>query len=133
MKNIAERIGSIYKEYIRFVNQIYFRSVTAQDQGIEMYNLLMKQLNTKEQIKDLDEEIGELHEYISLLIDQKRNENSEWLNILATLLLPAGIITGLFGMNMFECPSNWWHFWVQFSIIVVFSAIIYYIIKKRRN
>lgn len=132
-KIIAERIGSIYKEYIRFVNQIYFRSVTAQDQGIEMYNLLMKQLNTKEQIKDLDEEIGELHEYISLLIDQKRNENSEWLNILATLLLPAGIITGLFGMNMFECPSNWWHFWVQFSIIVVFSAIIYYIIKKRRN
>ena len=98
-----------------------------------MYNLLMQQLNTKEQIKDLDEEIGELHEYISLLIDQKRNENSEWLNILATLLLPAGIITGLFGMNMFECPSNWWHFWVQFSIIVVFSAIIYYIIKKRRN
>lgn len=95
-----------------------------------MYNLLMKQLNTKEQIKDLDEEIGELHEYISLLIDQKRNENSEWLNILATLLLPAGIITGLFGMNMFECPSNWWHFWVQFSIIVVFSAIIYYIIKR---
>ena len=129
-KIIAERIGSIYKEYIRFVNQIYFRSVTAQDQGIEMYNLLMKQLNTKEQIKDLDEEIGELHEYISLLIDQKRNENSEWLNILATLLLPAGIITGLFGMNMFECPSNWWHFWVQFSIIVVFSAIIYYIIKR---
>ena len=56
-KIIAERIGSIYKEYIRFVNQIYFRSVTAQDQGIEMYNLLMKQLNTKEQIKDLDEEI----------------------------------------------------------------------------
>ena len=53
-KIIAERIGSIYKEYIRFVNQIYFRSVTAQDQGIEMYNLLMKQLNTKEQIKDLD-------------------------------------------------------------------------------
>lgn len=83
----------------------------------------MKQLNTKEQIKDLDEEIGELHEYISLLIDQKRNENSEWLNILATLLLPAGIITGLFGMNMFECPSNWWHFWVQFSIIVVFQLL----------
>lgn len=132
-KIIAERIGSIYKEYIRFVNQIYFRSVTAQDQGIEIYNLLMKQFNTKEQIKDLDDEIGELHQYISLLIDQKRNENSEWLNVVATLFLPAGIITGLFGMNMFESPSNWWHFWIQFSIILASSLIIYNIIKKRRK
>lgn len=132
-KIIAERIGSIYKEYIRFVNQIYFRSITAQDQGIEMYNLLMKQLNTKEQIKDLDEEIGELHQYISLLIDQKRNENGEWLNLLAAWFLPATIIAGLFGMNKFSDDVCLLDFWIQLLIIIMFSGIIYYIIKKRRK
>lgn len=132
-KIIAERIGSIYKEYIRFVNQIYFRSVTAQDQGIEIYNLLMTQFNTKEQIKDLDDEIGELHQYISLLIDQKRNENSEWLNRLATWFLPATIIAGLFGMNKFADDVLLPDFWVQFLIIAVFSGFTIYIVDKKKK
>lgn len=37
---VSKRVSSLYKEYIRFVNQIYFREITAQDQGIEMYNKL---------------------------------------------------------------------------------------------
>lgn len=132
-KIVAERISSLYKEYIRFVNQIYFRSVTAQDQGIELYELMMKQLDSKKQIEDLDGEIGELHQYATLLIDQKRNANSEWLNLLAAWFLPATVITGLFGMNPFSPFCDWWHFGLQFSVIAIFSAIIYYIIKNRRN
>ena len=132
-KIIASRIGSIYKEYIRFVNQIYFRSVTAQDQGIEIYEKLLKQFNSKELITDLDDEIGELHQYITLLIEQKRNENSEWLNTLATIFLPATVIAGLFGMNSFRDSFEITDFMGQFLFIVVFSILIYCAIKKRRK
>lgn len=130
-KRLAERIGSLYKEYIRFVNQIYFRNVTVQDQGIEMYDMMMKQFASSEKIKDLDDEIGELHQYITLLIDQKRNENGEWLNWLAAIFLPATVITGIFGMNPFE-SENTCSLLIQIGIIVIVSAALYNSLKNRR-
>lgn len=132
-KQMAARIGSLYKEYIRFVNQIYFRNVTVQDQGIELYDMLLKQFYSNEQIKDLDGEIEELHQYITLLIDQKRNENGEWLNWIAAILLPATLIAGILGMNKFEELEGRIDFWGHLLFILIISVIVYHIIKKRRN
>lgn len=129
---VAQRIGSLYKEYIRFVNQIYFRNVTVQDQGVELYNRLMEQFASSDQIKDLDDEIGELHQYITLLIEQKRNDNGEWLNWLAAVFLPATVLTGLFGMNRLEELAMCGDFWAHLLIIVLISTLVYYFIKRRR-
>lgn len=132
-KIIARRISSLYKEYIRFINQIYFQDVSAQDQGIELYHKLIEQFDLIGRVKELDEEIGELHRYITLLIDQKRNENSEWLNVLAAIFLPATIFTGLFGMNSFGDSFDKCHFVLQTTLIFIASVITYFIIEKRRS
>lgn len=96
---ISVRISSLYKEYIRFINQIYFREVTAQDQGIELYSMLQSCLKMEEYIKDLDNEIGELHTYVSLKEERSRSRKASVLNDIATLFLPMTVITGFFGMN----------------------------------
>ncbi|MCS3167376.1 hypothetical protein NXW62_22200 [Bacteroides fragilis] len=96
---VSKRVSSLYKEYIRFVNQIYFREITAQDQGIEMYNKLHSCLQMESYIKDLDGEIEELHQYISLMEDRERNKKASLLNDIATLFLPITVITGFWGMN----------------------------------
>ena len=134
-KDIAERVNSLYKEYIRFINQIYFRNVTAQDQGIELYEMLLEQFNTEVLIKDLDEEISELHQYITLKIDQRRSENGDWLNKLAAIFLPASLLTGVFGMNpIFGCgalsPEDWG---VQLGVIIVSSIILMFFILRRKG
>ena len=134
-KDIAERVNSLYKEYIRFINQIYFRNVTAQDQGIELYEMLLEQFNTEVLIKDLDEEISELHQYITLKIDQRRSENGDWLNKLAAIFLPASLLTGVFGMNpIFGCdalsPKDWG---VQLGVIIVSSIILMFFILRRKG
>lgn len=132
-KQLAERISSLYREYIRFVNQVYFQSVTAQDQGIEMYNMMMEQFLLPEKIKDLDEEIGELHQYATLLIDQKRNENGEWLNKLAACVIPATIMTGLLGMNPFENDLSYWLSLVsQMGIILIASIVLYHFLINKK-
>lgn len=134
-KEIAERVNSLYKEYIRFINQIYFRNVTAQDQGIELYEMLLEQFKTEVLIKDLDEEISELHQYITLKIDQRRSENGDWLNKLAAIFLPASLLTGLFGMNpIFGCSALSLKDWgVQIGIIVVASIILLIFILRRKG
>lgn len=135
-KKISERIASLYKEYIRFINQIYFRSVTAQDQGIEMYEMLLRQFDSDTQIKDLDEEISELHQYVSLVNDQRRNENGEILNILATIFLPATLLTGVFGMNSFK-DGDVLSFAIQILLIVIITIASIFlgrkILKNRRK
>ena len=130
-KLLAERISSLYREYIRFVNQIYFQNVTAQDQGIEMYDMMMQQFLLSEKIKDLDDEIGELHQYATLLIDQKRNENGEWLNKLAACVLPATVMTGVFGMNPLD--ENWLSLIGEIGFITICSVILYHILIKPKS
>ena len=130
-KEVADRINSLYKEYIRFVNQIYFRNVTAQDQGIELYEMLIAQFDSNAQIKDLDGEIGELYQYITLQVDQKRNENGERLNKLAAIFLPASILAGLFGMNRYCELYTQCDFWLH-TIIIICSMFVAWIIIKRK-
>lgn len=132
-KDVALRINSLYKEYIRFVNQIYFRSVTVQDQGIELYDMMMNQFASHEQIKDLDDEIEELHRYVMLLVDQSRSVNGEKLNKLAAFFLPATVLAAIFGMNRFRDLAAQGDFWIHLGIIIIITIIAYSIIKKWRN
>lgn len=132
-KEVAMHISSLYKEYIRFVNQIYFRNVTVQDQGIELYDMLMKQFASKEQIKDLDDEISELYQYITLLVDQNRNENGEKLNLLAAAFLPATLLCGFLGMNRACELEARMDFWIHTAVILIISVIAFYFIKKWRK
>lgn len=129
---IAVRISSLYKEYIRFVNQIYFRSVTMQDQGLELYEILKNQFASDEQIKDLDSEIEELHRYVMLLVDQDRNDNSEKLNKLAAVFLPATVVAGILGMNRFcDLEANT-DFWIHLLLIAIITIILYKLIIKSK-
>lgn len=132
---ISSLISSLYKEYIRFMNQIYFREVTAQEQGIELYDLLQSCLKMETYIKDLDSEIEELHEYVSLKEDRSRNKKASVLNDIATLFLPLTVITGFFGMNMwadvFTNETSNGLFWKTFILFVGFVCAL--IVIKNRN
>ncbi len=131
-RDLSERINSLYKEYIRYINQMHFRSVTAQDQGTELYQIMFKEFRCEAMSKELDAEINELYQYVSLRIEKKRSENGERLNLLAAIFLPATLFTGLFGMNPFD-DTVWCSLSVQFAIIVVISALAYIGIKKYKS
>lgn len=125
-KNISvvfERINSLYKEYIRFINQIYHRDVTAQDQGIELYAMLHECYKMDDCIKDLDHEFQELHEYVSLNEDRIRNNKATILNYVATVFLPITIVTGFFGMNRWSdvlCED----YGLEWQILTIFAGVL---------
>ena len=96
---VLEHVNSLHKEYIRFLNQIHFSEVTAQDQGIELYNLLYETLSIEKHIKELDEEIAELDQYINLIDDKIRNKNAEILNYIAIIFLPASLFYAFFNIG----------------------------------
>lgn len=98
-KGFGEKVSSLYKEYIRFVNQIHFREVSAQDQGIELYQLLYTTMDIEKQVEKLDSEIEELYNYVSLREDRKTNNTMSLLTWIATIAVPITVIAAIFGMN----------------------------------
>ncbi len=101
-KKLSDKVNSLYRQYIRFVNKIYFREVTPQEQGIELYDLLQKHMRLDRDVKDLHQEIQEVNQYAMQVKEDRRNQSLEKLTYLATIFLIPTFITGYFGMNILD-------------------------------
>lgn len=128
-QRLADNIGVFYQAYIRFVNQVYFREVTAQEQGIELYEMLQQSLHLKDQVKDLDEEIGELHNYATLLDDKRQNQNLSLLTKIGALFIAPSLIASYFGMNILQIKGDenirFSLFWVFGSFAILSGLILW--------
>ncbi|WP_070000186.1 CorA family divalent cation transporter [Cellulosilyticum sp. I15G10I2] len=96
-----EAVEEVYQNYLQFINGIYFREVTAQDQGIELYTMAQHLMRIDIDVKELKEEIGQLFQYVSLRADKETNRAINALTYLNTLILVPALVTGFFGMNIF--------------------------------
>lgn len=133
-EELSGRAGALYKEYIRFINQVNFREVSAQDQGIEIYAMLRSCLQLEEYIQDLDGEIEELHQYVQLMEEREHNDKATLLNNLAAILLPVSIVTGFWGMNKMSdmLNDNKGLIW-QFVMALIGVAIVVCLVKYKRK
>lgn len=101
-KNIPiEAVEEVYQNYLQFINGIYFREVTAEDQGIELYTMAQNIMRIDIDVKELKEEIGQLFQYVSLRTDKETGKAINSLTYLNTLILVPSLVTGFFGMNIF--------------------------------
>ena len=115
--DVMERqVQSLYGYYIKFINKLYFRNLTPQEQGIELYNIAKSIFLFDEEVKRLDEEIFELHNYIDLMNEKRRNERLEIISKLGAIFLPPTLFVGIFGMNTIDFEQN--------SISLIISSIL---------
>lgn len=98
-KALPRKLAELHRRYIRFVNRIYFREVTAQVQGIELYDKLHEQSRLRDQVESLKQEIDELHTYVDQAQEMERNARLEQLTLLGTILLPPSLILAVYGVN----------------------------------
>jgi hypothetical protein len=125
--SLYNEVRELNRDYLRFVNNIFFREITPQDQGAELYNLMQNQMHVGRDEKELNTEIEQLYQYVNMTGDQRRNKEAQDLNLIATLMLPATVIAGIFGMNSLSEVNL--GFGIEVVVIVVFSIIMFYAIK----
>lgn len=97
----TKRIKEIYANYIKFTNRLYFREVCAQEQGIEIYEMLQDITKVKYEIIDLKDEMEKLFDFANYLESEKSKESLEYIENLNKKLLIPTFITGLLGINIF--------------------------------
>ena len=125
---LYERMSSLYKNYLRFVNKLYFKEITSQEQGIEIYTKFQKVMNIYFDIEDLDKEIAKLNNYVYLVQEEKENKEMKKLTQVATFFMPPTFIAGIFGMNVFgehslNVENSWWIF-MGVPIFMVSSLLL---------
>ncbi len=138
-----ENIKQLYGKYLHFVNKIFFREPTAQEQGIELYDMLLDKMRIEREVKDLDRELNELHNYISITVQEKETKEIRLLSNLATWFLPATLIAGILGMNTLPEPSKipqylfdggfYWPLIISLILQGSFTLVVYLIFKKVRK
>jgi hypothetical protein len=133
---LSKKASKLYKNYIRFVNKLYFREVSPEDQGIELYDKARDVMRIDKDIKDLDEEIAELHSYVQMLEDHIQSEKMNQLSQFGFMLLPPTFFAGFFGMNVFGEWFNGkivWPFFLSLSLIVISTIAGYFFQKQNRK
>jgi hypothetical protein len=135
---ISSKTRRLYKKYLNFLNKLYFKEITAQDQGIELYNQALKIMDIDRYMQNLDNEINELHSYTDMIENEKETKQMNTLTWIGAILLPPSIVTGFLGMNTLSGLGKYaWFdksqsgFWALGAVIV--SAMIipaYFGIKK---
>lgn len=132
-KELRSRVNTLNRDYLRFVNNIYFREVTPQDQGIELYDLMQKQMNIKRDEEGLSTEVEQLYHYVKMVNDAQRNNDTEKLSIIATLFLVPTLVTGIWGMNLNEgFPANGWYIFFSSIAFVLAIIIVVQLLKGRK-
>jgi len=119
----------LQKQYLRFNNKLYFKEVTDQIQGIEMYQKMQKAMNIENVANQLDREIEELHNLLNMEESLQLSKDANTLAKIATYAVPASLAMALFALFSgdlnFSCSSNFlWGRFFAVSLLVVLSVII---------
>jgi hypothetical protein len=115
-----EESTRLYYDYLDFINRIYFREVTPQEQGIELYDMMKSLMRTERDFKELDVEISELHNYIDMRSEKSRNDRLETISKLGAVFLPPTLLAGMFGMNMIDFGTS--PGLAALSVLMIFSS-----------
>ncbi len=131
------KLNRLYQRYLTFYNRLYFKEVTHQDQGIELYDIARKQMNIDEHMEKLDKKFTKLFEFAELQSSNEGSESMDKLTIMGALFLPPSLLVALFSMGIYDYDKSSTSLFIGLGATFV-SAILGYIairniIKKRKN
>lgn len=128
--NKIDDIVELHEKYLKFMNNLFFREVTAQDQGIELFDKAMSIMNIEKSLKDLKSDIAELHAFADLKNEKRRQKSLDKIGKIGAYVLVPTLIAGIFGMNTLD--DGWFEdnnlLWTLG--IIVISGILAFVIGK---
>lgn len=148
-----EKVKGLYKRFMQFKTKICFDEVTAQDQGIEIYNLIRREMAIQLELESLEKRITEMYNYAALVEQENEKKETKRLNkiafVLTSLAVPSLLISilGITSMpsdipDKLLCRGSFWPFWggmilvgiltIIIQILLSWSSIKKFLTKKKR-
>lgn len=119
LEKVERKVVKLKEEYCRFENQFLLSEMTNQDQGIEMYRLMQKQLFVKEELQALMEPLNNLGDIAKLRIDEIKNRRLLVITLLGSFFAAYGIIMNL-EENVKTAEAKAWILVLIVGLILIF-------------
>jgi hypothetical protein len=102
-----KRLHELYGRYLEFFDRLYFKEVTHQDQGIELYDIGLKQMRIPEHIDKLDGKFVKLNNFANLKAQNRESDALNGLNLIVTALGVSGLFISIFSIGVFNYTQSW--------------------------
>ncbi len=115
----TDKLEKLYDIYLKYYNRLYFKEVTHQDQGIELYDIGIKQMRIGSHVDKLDGKFEKLFNFMNLKAEKKQSSRMDKLTIWGAVLLIPSFVISLFDLDEVKAFFTEPHIvWVGLSTIV---------------
>ncbi len=129
----AQKLENLYAIYLKYYNRLYFKEVTHQDQGIELYDIGIKQMRIANHVEKLDGKFEKLFNFSNLKAEKKSSNAMNTLTYFGGLFLVPTFVISLFGLKEVQDTITKPHIAWVFLSGVVGLVIAKYITSKGEN
>lgn len=124
-QEIFNEVSEFKQLFNDFTNRMYFREITSQIQGTELYQLLQGKQEMGIHMTELKEEINQLSDHLEMLQRQSQEKSIHLLTQTTIILGVLTFATGLFGSNFLAIENGRmiadFHAFSMFGILLVVS------------
>jgi hypothetical protein len=119
-------IDDYYQKYLEFINKYFHREISTQEQGIELYDMLVNHLRVEVQAKELEKEYQNLFSLKKLERDEERSNMMKTFTILGTSFAIPTIVINLTNSSILGDDSSWFSLPIFLIVVVASIASILY-------
>jgi len=106
LKKILNNVEKLNKDIILFGNRMMFDEVTPQEQGIEIYNLALKNMDIEKQFQNLQNKVKQLYDIINLTLESEKSTRIQNLTVISIIFAIVVCILAFWSID-FEFLRYW--------------------------
>ncbi len=130
----TKKLEDLYDKYLIYYNRLYFKEVTHQDQGIELYDIGIKQMRIGEHVDKLDSKFEKLFNFMNLKAEKVSSERMDNLTKLGAVFLPPSLTVALLSMGIFDYDKSYRSLLIGLGAIGLSAVLGYWaFIKKEKE
>ena len=88
----------LQSQYTQFMNEVYFVEITAQEQGVEMYDMMKEAMYIEKEREILESQIDKMSEVANTSLDADLNHHGLYIAIVALILSISGPLIDIWGL-----------------------------------
>ena len=131
-KSLVDKISNLYKNFLHYKTRLYFKEITPQEQGIELYDLMREVTRIDRDISDLSIELDSLYNYASIIQEKQEQEEMAMLTKLGAIFLPPTLLAGMFGMNYIDFSQHNPIWALVATLAIILSAFFGYLMIQTK-
>lgn len=98
-ERVFREVSAFRQSFNDYINRLFFREVSPQVQGIELYRMVQGKLEIQEHLSELREEISQLFNHMEMLQRQSQEKSIHQLTQTSIVLGFLAVVTGIYGAN----------------------------------